>query len=32
MSRTVADLQSSDEITTEHLREAIQYRTSDRTL
>jgi magnesium chelatase family protein len=32
VSRTVADLQSSDEITTEHVSEAIQYRTFDRTL
>ena len=32
VSRTVADLQSSDEIRTEHLSEAIQYRTFDRTL
>jgi hypothetical protein len=31
-SRTVADLQSSDEINTEHVSEAIQYRTFDRTL
>jgi magnesium chelatase family protein len=32
VSRTVADLQSSNEITTEHVSEAIQYRTFDRTL
>jgi magnesium chelatase family protein len=32
VSRTVADLQLSDEITTEHVSEAIQYRTFDRTL
>ena len=32
VSRTVADLQSSDEIGTEHVSEAIQYRTFDRTL
>ena len=32
VSRTVADLQSSDEIATEHVSEAIQYRTFDRTL
>jgi hypothetical protein len=32
VSRTVADLQFSDEITTEHVSEAIQYRTFDRTL
>ena len=32
VSRTVADLQSSDEITSEHVSEAIQYRTFDRTL
>ena len=32
VSRTVTDLQSSDEITTEHVSEAIQYRTFDRTL
>jgi magnesium chelatase family protein len=32
VSRTVADLQSSDEITTGHVSEAIQYRTFDRTL
>jgi len=31
VSRTVAHLQSSDEITTEHVSEAIQYRTFDRT-
>ena len=29
VSRTVADLQSSDEITSEHVSEAIQYRTFD---
>ena len=32
VSRTVADLQSNDEITSEHVSEAIQYRTFDRTL
>ena len=32
VSRTVADLQSCDEITTEHVSDAIQYRTFDRTL
>ena len=32
VSRTVADLQTSAEITTEHVSEAIQYRTFDRTL
>src|SRR6267142_2350845 len=32
VSCTVADLQSSDEITAEHVSEAIQYRTFDRTL
>ena len=32
VSRTVADLQTSDDITTEHVSEAIQYRTFDRTL
>jgi magnesium chelatase family protein len=32
VSRTVADLESSDEIDTEHVSEAIQYRTFDRTL
>ena len=32
VSRTGADLQSSDQITTEHVSEAIQYRTFDRTL
>jgi magnesium chelatase family protein len=32
VSRTVADLQSSAEIGTEHVSEAIQYRTFDRTL
>jgi magnesium chelatase family protein len=32
VSRTIAELQSSDEITTEHVSEAIQYRTFDRTL
>ena len=32
VSRTVADLQASDNITTEHVSEAIQYRTFDRTL
>jgi magnesium chelatase family protein len=32
VSRTVADLQSSDEISSEHVSEAIQYRTFDRTL
>jgi magnesium chelatase family protein len=32
VSRTVADLESSDEINTEHVSEAIQYRTFDRTL
>jgi magnesium chelatase family protein len=32
VSRTVADLQLSGEITTEHVSEVIQYRTFDRTL
>ena len=32
VSRTMADLHSSDDITTEHVSEAIQYRTFDRTL
>jgi len=32
VSRTVADLQGTDEITAEHVSEAIQYRTFDRTL
>jgi magnesium chelatase family protein len=32
VSRTVADLESADDITTEHVSEAIQYRTFDRTL
>ncbi|MEY2563614.1 MAG: magnesium chelatase family protein [Verrucomicrobiota bacterium] len=32
VSRTVADLEASDEITSEHVSEAIQYRTFDRTL
>ena len=32
VSRTVADLGSSDAITSEHVSEAIQYRTFDRTL
>jgi magnesium chelatase family protein len=32
VSRTIADLQAADDITTEHVSEAIQYRTFDRTL
>jgi len=32
VSRTVADLQSNDEICTEHVSEPIQYRAFDRTL
>jgi magnesium chelatase family protein len=32
ISRTVADLAASDAITPEHVSEAIQYRTFDRTL
>ena len=32
VSRTVADLQSNNEVNTEHVSEAIQYRTFDRTL
>jgi predicted ATPase with chaperone activity len=32
MARAVADLAASDAITTEHVSEAIQYRTFDRSL
>ena len=32
VSRTVADLQGVEDITSEHVSEAIQYRTFDRTL
>ena len=32
VARTIADLASADAITTEHVSEAIQYRTFDRTL
>jgi magnesium chelatase family protein len=32
VSRTIADLDSAQEITSEHVSEAIQYRTFDRTL
>jgi magnesium chelatase family protein len=32
VSRTISDLAAADEITSEHVSEAIQYRTFDRTL
>ena len=32
VSRTIADLESAEDLTPEHVSEAIQYRTFDRTL